>query len=123
MKITIALLIILISSFLFPCQALGWDRDEQILEGCVVGSYVADWLQTRQLENRPDLRETGAFGLLGKHPNKESVDLYFVGLIASHIFIANYLKDDWRKVFQMTTLYLSVTTINHNYSVGLKVRF
>lgn len=105
-----------------PAIAQGWTKEDTIRESAVVAITVADWGQTLSIADHPDtLREYNP--ILGDHPSRGQVNLYFAGGIALHYLIARMLPPSWRHGFQYVTLGWEGAIVSHNFHVGIQVRF
>ena len=84
---------------------------------------LADWNQTRQIAGHPEKwYETNI--ILGKHPSKKKVDIYFASVILGVNTLDYFIDND--KI--SNGLWIGVTILEgsvvyHNYGLGIKVRF
>jgi hypothetical protein len=119
--------IILLLFLFFANPARAWsdwsDSDRALFISSSV-AMTADWATTRYAARNdwPDgLYETNP--ILGKYPHQDQVDLYFVTMLISNYFIADYFKGNNR------TFYLAIRTVTHgaaaqnNVSLGMRLQF
>lgn len=97
-----------------------WDNFDKGLAATSFALKVMDWRQTRQIASDPvHYREMNP--LLGDHPSKERVDLYFAASTIAEIGIAHILPSDWRKAWLLSWIALSGVMVMHNNSIGLSI--
>jgi len=108
-----------------PCCALAgdpWDTTDKALGGAALASTLLDWSQTRYIARHPDqYRELNP--TLPDHPTTGRVDAHFAGSIIIGGLVANWLSSDYRKGFLSGVTVIEVSTVAHNYSVGIKMQF
>lgn len=102
-----------------------WTEDEKKLFVASNIAMIADWTTTRyasrNFHNLPGTYEKNK--ILGKYPTTKEVDVYFLFLLASNYYIANYFESNYRG------FYLFVRTTTHGYAamnnveLGWKLRF
>jgi len=133
----------------------GWSKQEIGLEVAYTVLHVADWGQTRYIAGHPaeparskpfdgKRVEPGTVRpakdgyeeinpILGRHPSKSKVDLYFGANLLAHWIIADLLPNNaaWplvgkvnpRKIFQAATITIQATTVAYNASIGVEFEF
>jgi hypothetical protein len=120
MKTLIVLLILL-----FPFTALAadeWKKSEIRWEAAWQFSHGLDWLQTRYIAANPDeYREINP--ILGKHPSKQKVNIYFAAGAIIHPVISHYLPRKYRDVWQKFTFTASALNVGRNYAIGIRFEF
>lgn len=121
MKITVLFIVLLFNCSMAQASDT-WTKRQMVLQGMTSFSYIIDWGQTLDIVANPDeYYETNP--ILGKHPSKNDVHLYFTSLIASHLLITHLLPTKYREPWLSGTLMVSVGYINNNYSLGLRINF
>lgn len=119
----ILITILLILSF--PAHAWSdWSTTERALFTASSAAMIADWATTRNAARHDWPGGTYEQNIvLGRYPHQDRVDIYFVTLLITNYFIADYLPGDHRK------FYLSVRALTHadaarnNIEIGWKIRF
>lgn len=83
---------------------------------------LVDMFQTLDIAENPDKHyETNP--ILGEHPSKEEVYLYFgSGLLLNYLAV-KYLPDPWWKVQQVFQIGISLACITNNISLGIGFSF
>jgi hypothetical protein len=104
--------ILLLLTFLLPTSSFAeysdWNDDDKKL---FIASNIAlalDWATTRRMadKNWPDgLYETNV--ILGRTPHKDTLDLYFIGLVISNYFITDMVPKEHRST------YLTIRIVTH----------
>ena len=99
-----------------------WSTDEQRMFVASSIAITADWATTRDISQRYDEGYYEKNIALGPYPSKDRVDLYFIGLLVSNYYLADY-SDKYR------FYYLTLRTATHGYAavnnvnIGLRIRF
>ena len=121
----------LLTTFILLFSSYSWgdwnnwsDTDKKMFIASNV-AIAADWLTTRNFaghkELHPGTYETNP--IIGKYPSQERVDLYFIGIVVSNYYIADWLPKELRG------FYLGVRTGAHgtaaisNMNLGWKMEF
>lgn len=97
-------------------------------KGMFVASTVAitaDWMTTRYYSNHKNEFPTAyeSNPILGKYPSSDKVDVYFVAMIVSNYYIADWVPKEYRG------FYLGIRTGAHasaamgNVRIGWKMQF
>lgn len=95
-------------------------RDWQ-LQLAYTAVHLADYAQTRDIKNRPGMRELNP--LLGDHPGDARVRNYFAATLAAHWAITYALSPKYRPYWQGVTIAIEVGVVARNYNIGLRVAF
>jgi hypothetical protein len=123
------ILVSLILIFTFSISHAEWQDWSTTDRSLFVASQLAitaDWATTRYGARHQIINTWETNPVLGKYPSTAIVDLYFIGLLVSNYYIADWVDDDYRG------LYLSFRTITHGYAashntqnpvVGWRMRF
>ncbi len=86
---------------------------------------VTDWAQTLDLENHPDLYETNK--ILGKHPSRKNINMFFISKLVIHYTANHYLKQlghlKTRTAFNSYQIYVEYNAVTNNAEFGLSKRF
>jgi hypothetical protein len=111
--------------FINPAYAWSdWDSTDKTLFVASSVAMTADWATTRYAA-RSDwpggLYEINP--ILGKYPHQDKVDLYFVALLVSNYFIADYLKGDMRRWYLTIRIASHGQAANNNINLGMEIRF
>jgi hypothetical protein len=88
-----------------PSDACRWTTEDYVLQASVVTLQAVDWMQTRYA-----LSHESSFGenmqvrennpLLGRHPSRGQLAVYFLGCMAGHTVIAMFLPKPYRSIWQ-----------------------
>ena len=117
--------ILLTMGFIKACHASEsdrWSRADTIREGVFHLTNLADCLTTIDIAANPDrYRETNP--VLGTHPNRESVYLWFGLSSLAHLGISYVLPRRFREPFQYVTIMYEAGYTAHNFGMGLRFRF
>ena len=121
MKIILLSIILLFTSHAYA-QWSTWTDDEQRMFVASNIAIVADWATTRDISRRYDegYYETNLF--IGPYPSRDLVDLYFIGLLVSNYYLADYTN-------KYRFYYLTFRTATHghaainNVNIGIRLRF
>jgi hypothetical protein len=124
MKKIITIIIAFIS---LNCHA-GWDDWSDFDKKLFVASQLAitaDWATTRygsrHFDDMPGHKESNM--ILGPYPSTRKVDLYFVGMLVSNYYIADYVDPKWRGFYLTIRTVSHGTAASHNASLGWHMRF
>ena len=115
-----ALLTILLAFASVPaiCAENSWNDETTAREVCFLFTLYQDWQQTRTIATNPDrYQETNP--ILGSHPEKKDVDLYFAGCAMGHALIAYMLPPGASKLWQTTWIGVQTNVIEENNEKGL----
>lgn len=127
-------IIIILALFItVPVQAFDkWNTEEKIAQGVATILTAVDWGQTLYISDNPDRFYEKQNFLLGKHPSRGSVNLYFGLSMIAKTALVHVLPRDYklwgmdikpRRIAQ--SVYIGVSGYNtyRNYTIGIKVGF
>ena len=115
----VPILLFLCMGFSVPVAA-EWTAKQKDLELSYQILHFVDWQQTRYIARHPeDYYEINP--ILGKHPDKQTVDIYFAASALAHIGISALLPDEFRDYWQMVTLGVKATLVGWNFSIGIRM--
>jgi len=97
---------------LFSSNANAWDW--QATSNVLL---VADWMQTLDIQKSDEFYETNK--ILGKHPKRSEVNIYFLSMIALNNIIGKKYGDNWYIIVSIN----QAIYVGHNYSVGVNLSF
>lgn len=112
-----------------------WTKVDTAFQAASIVTFAVDWNQTRQIatERYVDRRrrkmsyiysEGGpAKMFIGSHPHRDRVDAYFLGSMILNTAVAYALPNPYRRMLQVGTIVYEVYSINHNYGIGIRVKF
>ena len=83
--------------------------------------WAAEGLQTLQIAEDDNYWETNP--VLGEHPTKDEIYIYFTGAILAGWVITYMLPANVRKYFQGFYIGTSASSVWHNHRIGLRVSF
>jgi len=115
MKILICLILFLVS-----CGG-SWTKEDTALQLTYTVLHVADWNQTLQIVDSEDHEETNV--ILGRHPSKDEVNIYFASTLMAHYYVAHILPKPYRSYWQMVWIGIEYDVVRHNTRNGLSVNF
>lgn len=102
-----------------------WSTENRVLETSYQVIHAADLIQTLQIENHPGLRETNP--LLGDHPTKGKILVWYMTTAYGHTFITDKLDEHAPKwvcrAWQSVTIGEAVNAVYGNYKLGLRFGF
>lgn len=84
----------------------------------VLYTMAQDFDTTMDIENHPELYERNK--ILGKHPSRDRIRIYFASLGMIHSTIAYLLPEDVAKFFQSMYIYNHAKAVINNEKNGLK---
>ena len=113
------ILSIILSSSL--ATAKPWTKDKKIAFSLSSAAVIADWGTTLDIKNYDNMYEMNP--IMGRHPRDSTVHLYFLGTLATHYLIANYLEHPWDMFFLGATFYTHGGAAFRNYGAGLRIKF
>lgn len=61
--------------------------------------------------------------ILGKHPSRGGVNLYFAGTLAASFLVTHVLPKEYRPYFQTLIISLETAVMASNHSLGVGMRF
>ena len=77
-------------------------------------TMLADWGTTLDLRYHPELQESNR--ILGAHPSRRAINLYFLTKIGLTYYFDN-------NAWNCTQIGLTLYAVDNNLALGLKVRF
>ena len=98
-----------------------WDRMDKFLFGSFVVVNVIDAMQTVDMKNHPGYYEMNP--LLGKHPSEGEVWLFKAAVVTATYYIVRNAHPANRKLGLAIANAIVLTAVEHNHSIGLRVRF
>ena len=107
---------------LVGCGPRNWTRADSAREAAYLALHVADWGQTLDIADHPE-RWHEHNPVLGDHPSRSRVNLWFAGTAVLHPVISYVLPDDLRPYWQYGTIGLELYCVGNNYSVGIGMGF
>ena len=121
MKIILISILLLFTSNEYA-QWSTWADNEQRMFVASNIAIVADWATTRDISKRYHEGYYEKNMILGPYPSKDRVDLYFIGLLVSNYYLADYTN-------KYPFYYLTFRTATHghaainNVNIGIRLRF
>ena len=98
-----------------------WTKADSLRQGAVLAAFYADYTQTCQIAQSPNLRELNP--ILGPHPSRTAINRYFITGAALHTAIAYFLPTDARRKWQNGTIAIEIGFIAHNqFNLDVRVR-
>jgi hypothetical protein len=101
--------------------AAEWTAADTAREAVYLGLHVADWGQTLDIENHPNIHETNP--ILGEDPNRSAINAFFVGTGLLHAGISYILPRPYREVWQYVSIGYRFSYVEQNHNLGLKFGF
>lgn len=89
--------------------------------GVIMATYLADYAQTRDIKNHPNMYETNIF--MGKHPSDARVRNYFAAAALTTAAIVYVLPSEYRKYFIGGVILVELNVISNNKSAGIHMKF
>lgn len=83
--------------------------------------HYLDYRQTRNIAAHSELEEKNFF--LGPHPSNKQINKYFATTLIAHWAITYAMPQEYRSLWQNSTIMLEVTVIGHNKQIGLSFNF
>ena len=117
------LLMVLCFPLLAQADYADWNKYDKELFWISTTAIALDHLTTRDLASRYDEGYKERNPLLGKHPDKDTVDLFFLVNYVTHYYLTDYFQGDNRPVYMMVRLVVNGAASINNFNIGLGVRF
>jgi len=115
-------LLIFVFLCLAGCSSHKWTKKDIAYEATYQVLHIVDWRQTLGITEKPDIYwEMNP--ILGEHPNRDTVNIYFLASGLGHIFITDLLPQPWRKRWLMFTGFVKIYCVENNFSIGLGCNF
>ena len=99
-----------------------WDTTDIALGVSALALTIMDYGQTRYISDNPE-QFTERNPLMGKHPSRDDVNLYFAGAAVVGLAVAHFLPSEWRKVWLGGWIAAEGITVYHNDLIGVGVRW
>jgi len=134
-------LIIILLMILMPTKIFAWfdkwTTGDTILQSVFIGTMLIDWGQTNWITDNPviveyygeanSLKRTTLHEesnpILGKHPSKKKIAIYFSSCIISHTAISYVLPKPYRNIFQISGIAFEIYITSENYNANVKFKF
>lgn len=98
-----------------------WSQADKAREVVYLAIVAVDWGQTLDFQHHPELSEANP--VLGPHPSRARINTLIPAAMLLHAAVVHYLPEQWRAVFQYTTLSIELGAVHNNYRLGLKLAF
>ena len=105
-----------------PLAAAPWSESDTALEATYLVFHAVDWGQTLDIAARGDVYHE-INPILGRHPARADVNLYFALTGVAHIALARWLDPPYRQIFQIATIALEAAVTAGNHTIGLRMAF
>lgn len=101
------------------CQGADrYTKADYLREGAYLAAHTVDYLQTLKIASHPEsYHERNP--ILGPHPSKEEVTVYFASSAVLHLALSWLLPPPYREAFQYTTIIFKTGLIGVNFNIGL----
>ena len=118
----ILIIVLLLVSVNTWAQSREWTSNEKFWGSTAGALLAADWATTRNMTHRyhEDYYEQNP--LLGRRPNANAVNLYFLAVTPAVFLAADYFDDYRKEILQVTSL-LELIMVGNNLRIGLKFQF
>jgi len=125
------LTVIILLTMVIPIQASGdsflsdWDTVDKILLASYTATWALDWGQTRDLAEGVYCCHEGN-SLLGSDPDIKTVNVYFLGMYALNLFVADAIGDEsgwFRKVYLLAFAVFHANYVEGNTRAGVEINF
>ena len=118
------LLILLSFPLLAHADYADWNKYDKELFWTSTTAIALDHLTTRDMASRYDEGYTEKNPLLGKRPDTDTVDIFFLVNYISHYYITDYLTNEEHRAWYLTARFVvnGAASVN-NLSIGLGLRF
>lgn len=99
-----------------------WSKQDVALQAVFTSLHIIDWGNTLYIADNPRYySETNM--ILGKHPNRGNVNLYFAGTLAGSVLVTHILPKKYRPYFQTIIISIETAAMANNHAVGIGMRF
>jgi hypothetical protein len=118
------LLALLCFPLLAQAEYKDWDKWDKEMFWTTTALIAVDHLTTRDMASRYDEGYTEKNPLLGKRPDIDTVDIFFLVNYISHYYITDYLTNEEHRAWYLTARFVvnGAASVN-NLSIGLGLRF
>jgi hypothetical protein len=108
---------------MLPLLAYGdeWTEKDTIRQSVFTIVDLMDWKQTQDIARHPNLHETNP--LLGSHPTNAKINEMLFFTYGVQIGIAYILPENYRAVWQYSSIAWEAIIVGKNRQIGLKVGF
>lgn len=114
----------LLSALCGPAHAGEWTGDDTTRELVFAGITAIDWAQTLStVIKHPERYPSETNRLLGEHPSRADVNVWFGLGIVMHALIAEALPSKYRAPFQYVSIGLEAGQVIRNYRIGVRIEF
>jgi len=105
-----------------------WTKTDVSLQAAYTVLHVLDWGQTLQISREPlyyssdhskSYTRSDQNLFLGKHPKVDEVHKYFISTLVLHTVISHVLPEEYRTVWQGSTIAIQAYVVGRNFSLGL----
>jgi hypothetical protein len=103
-------------------EAADWSRDDTARQVGVTLLLCADWMQTLDIAEHPD-RFHEYNPILGEHPSRGRVNMYFAAAVVGVGVIAWVLPPKWRRWFQWGVIAVETACVVNNFGHGISLSF
>lgn len=117
------LLLLLLLPFTAHADYADWNKYDKELFWMSTTAIALDHLTTRDLASRYDEGYRERNPLLGDHPDKDTVDLFFLVNYVTHYYLTDYFQGENRPYYLMTRLVVNGAASINNFNIGLGIRF
>jgi hypothetical protein len=124
MKKLLIIILLLVPTNLFAADWNSWDEENTALHIPLTILYVADLGQTLWAHDNiwgKGYREGN--DLLGHNPSKDEIWGYFIGSYALTTWVVWKLPPKYSHALQGAVINLEINVVNHNYTVGVGIKF
>jgi len=101
--------------------AADWTTQDTILQSSFVCIALIDWGQTLEIVDNENYYETNT--ILGEHPGRSYVNIYFASFIVLHSVGSYIIPSEYRKYWQSFWIGFGLNNIRHNNAIGIKLNF
>ena len=141
MKKCLVIVFLVIASVSHAEDKWTWTKTDTALQSVTVALMVVDWGQTLDIadskvtncypswDNTASVKSTNYYTasevnpILGEHPSRGSVNLYFASVIVGHTAVARLLPKPYRTFWQAIWIGGEITAVGHNHTAGFRVKF
>lgn len=117
----VSVVLIFSSSVNVASAADEWDKIEIALGAATIITAYIDWKQTQIISKKyPYYWEINP--LLGKHPNRQQIDAYFLTSLFLRGIVAHHLPKKYRKIWISFCFGVQAGFVAHNYKLGVRIR-
>lgn len=100
-----------------------WSDADLLMEGAYLTLHTMDWLQTRYIATHPSQFYESINPVLGKHPSKDKVDLWFLATTIAQPLIVDALPSTLRKLWIAGGITIEYRMVNKNITAGIRFQW